>query len=244
MSDICSLISSADLISPKGLRNIAQGCRAATTLGSKRGGTQTPTGFRRWPWGLRVATRRFRNPVGVYDNRVSNSQGSGCAATLGCVTQALRAMKRARRHGKPRWNKNRHGHQTHFPTKIHVVLAAHTECACYISCGTYSFAGSCLGHLLESRTLLWQMLQGGVGLLKRLPGRLLKRRGILLRDAVGRETRDRVSQATASHAGDGRCTPSRPACRRPSSTDARHPDDTGPCAARALEWGPRYFIQA
>jgi hypothetical protein len=77
----------ASLDSPKGLWNIAQGCRAQRLPWvANAEGSVNPNGV-----SPRRATRR--NPFRVEYGGGLTPQGSGCAATLGYVTQALRASK-------------------------------------------------------------------------------------------------------------------------------------------------------
>ena len=69
--------------SPKGFRKIAQGCRAAATLGTKGRSICTPTGFRNGNAGI-------HNPFRVDRMIVPVSQGSRCSATMGYPVQSLR----------------------------------------------------------------------------------------------------------------------------------------------------------
>ena len=104
------------VFAPKGLRNIAQGCRAAATLGKwpsdlqpQRGCVTVPVSEKiprtrnagkvyplpAWREALTCSPRPpLRNPVGVGPGAYP-SQGSRCAATLGYVTQPLWGKKRA-----------------------------------------------------------------------------------------------------------------------------------------------------
>src|SRR5947209_6065917 len=72
------------LRTPKGLHLLAQGCRAAATLGRKDDHWPTPKGLHR-PDG-----KRGFNPFGVGRRFATFSQGSRFAATLGFEMRPLR----------------------------------------------------------------------------------------------------------------------------------------------------------
>ncbi len=76
-------LTTAEMSSPRrGRHNLAQGCRAAATLGMRAALVLNPIGV------ARASVRR--NPVGVLDLSPSDTQGSRCAATLGYAMSPLR----------------------------------------------------------------------------------------------------------------------------------------------------------
>ena len=98
-------------VTPKALRNTAQGCRAAATLGAITNASFYPEGValdrripcwwtsRAWPTPSAACGSEAagRNPFRVETGAERLTQGSRCAATLGSVAQRLR--RRSIEHG-------------------------------------------------------------------------------------------------------------------------------------------------